>query len=379
MFTRSLRGVPDPVTSHFHTRWYPVRIGLFTEQDSGAHGRRAATVDALIAHRPHDASIIEYSRPGNLKDLLCAREMVDRAAADRIDLVHVATSGPLAIVALLVASSLGLPLIGSFQPQAPATSGLFRAYLRALVRQTRRLLVSSMTARATWIGADISTSKIVLWRPGVDTVMFAPSKRSSGLRERWGVSDARPAVICVGELSGERGAHRLLSMEVALHRTRPMHQLIVAGEGPNRNELQARCPNAIFMGAVPHAALPEVLASGDLFVCPSDAISTNLAVLEAQASGLPVVVMAGGSAHERVTESTGCVCRSNADFIVEAASLVRTEERRRAMGLAARVFARHQEWGAGLTAVYAEYRSAAEISRVRRNLEPAFIPQGRRL
>ena len=106
MFTRSSHGVPDPVTSHFHTRWHPVRIGLFTEQDSGRRGSLAATVDALVAHRPHDASIIEYSAPANLQALLCARELVSRAAADRIDVVHVATTGPLAMVALLVASTL---------------------------------------------------------------------------------------------------------------------------------------------------------------------------------------------------------------------------------------------------------------------------------
>jgi alpha-1,6-mannosyltransferase len=125
--------------------------------------------------------------------------------------------------------------------------------------------------------------------------------------------------------------------------------------------------------------MPQVLASADLFVCPSEAISTNLAVLEAQASGLPVVVMECGSARERVTESTARICRSNADFIVETAALVRTDARRRAMGMAARKYATHQDWSAGLTAVYAEYRCAAEISRVRRNLEPAFAPQRRRL
>jgi alpha-1,6-mannosyltransferase len=125
--------------------------------------------------------------------------------------------------------------------------------------------------------------------------------------------------------------------------------------------------------------MPEVLASADVFVCPSEACSTNLAVLEAQASGLPVVVMEHGSARERVSEASAVVCRSHADFIVETAALVRTGARRRAMGLAAREYALGQQWGAGLTAVYAEYRSAAEMSRVRRDLQPTFIPQSRRL
>jgi hypothetical protein len=47
------------------------------------------------------------------------------------------------------------------------------------------------------------------------------------------------------------------------------------------------------------------------------------------------------------------------------------------MGLAAREYAKQQDWASGLTAVYAEYRSAAETSRAGRDLEPAFIPQSR--
>ena len=125
--------------------------------------------------------------------------------------------------------------------------------------------------------------------------------------------------------------------------------------------------------------MPKVLASADLFVCPSEAASTNLTVLEAQASGLPAVVLDRGSARERVAGPTAVVCRSQADFIVETAALVRTDARRNAMGLASRKYAIRQDWATGLSSVYAEYRSASEISRLRRDLEPAFIPQGRRL
>ena len=199
------------------------------------------------------------------------------------------------------------------------------------------------------------------------------------LRERWNVSDGRPAVIYAGALSDERGARRLLSLEVELHRTRPMHRLVVAGDVPSRNEMQARCPNAIFLGSVPSAHMPHVLASADLFVCPNEGISTNLAVLEAQASGLPVVVMERGSARERTANQTAVVCRSQADFIVETAALVRTDARRKTMALAARQHALGQRWEVGLTPVYAEYRATVASSRVRPDLEPAFAPQRRRL
>jgi glycosyltransferase involved in cell wall biosynthesis len=356
-----------------------VHIGLFTQHDSALDGGPPPLVEAIIAHRPYDAAISRYSAPAGLTCLLAARELLRRAEADHVDVVHIASSGPLAVVALLVASRFGLPVIGSFQPPTQATSGLFISYVRALVRQSRRLLVTSMAAREAFLRAGVAGSRIMVWRPGVDASIFSPSRRSAVLRERWGVSDAKPAVLYAGALADDRGARCLLSLELALHRTRPMHQLVVAGDGPSRNAVQARCPNAIFLGAVPRADMPAVLASADLFVYPSEAISTNLGVLEAQASGLPVVVMEGGSARERTSNQTAIACLSHADFIVATAMLARTDERRKVMGIAAREYAKAQKWTAGLTVAYAEYRAAAEASRVRRDLEPAFISQSRRL
>jgi phosphatidylinositol alpha 1,6-mannosyltransferase len=354
-----------------------MRVGLFSDEASANPCSLPATVDAIVTHRPNDVSIYRYAGASNLVALVHVRELAMQAAADRIDVIHLTTTGPMAVVALLIASRFGLPVVASLPTLSATASAVHHAYLRLLIRQCRKLLVTSMSARSALLRAGIPASKLIVWRPGVDAVMFDASKRSGALRDRWAVSDTRPAVLYAGGISDERGAQRLLSLEAELHRTRPMHRLIIAGDGANRSALQTRCPNAIVMGEVPRAQMPEVLASSDLFVSPNETSSTNLAVLEAQASGLPVVVMERGSGRERVSLSTSIVCRSQADFVVETAALVRTGERRRAMGFAARHFAVTQEWATGLISVYAEYR-AAEVSRARRDLEPALIPQSRR-
>ena len=162
-----------------------MRIGLFTEQDSCSLGGVAATVDPLVAHRPHDATIHRYSAVPDVRSVLSARELIGQAWTDRIDVVHVASTGPLAAIALLAAWRFGLPVIGSFTPTADNAPAMRTSYLRALVRQSRRLLVTSIAARGAFLRAGVGAAKVMVWRPGVDASRFAPSRRSAELRAQW--------------------------------------------------------------------------------------------------------------------------------------------------------------------------------------------------
>ena len=101
--------------------------------------------------------------------------------------------------------------------------------------------------------------------------------------------------------------------------------------------------------------------------------STNHALLEAQASGLPALVMERGSAAERISERSGCVCRSTVDLIVETAALVRNDVRRKAMGKAAREHALQQGLDAAVAPLFAEYRAQRQIQAlVGSSAQPSF-------
>jgi glycosyltransferase involved in cell wall biosynthesis len=354
----------------------PVRVALFAEWDPGIAGGLATTIAGLLDHLPGDIRIIPHvSRPG-LSALLGVDEVVACIRQHRAELLHIATSGPAALAALFVAGRLGLPVVGSFDVDALTATSLRRRYLRTLTHLCDKVLVSSCCARSALSGLADS-QKIGLWRPGVDTETFTPRKRSAELREEWQVSQDRAAVVYAGTLSEEHGASRLLALEMALRRSYPMHRLIVAGDGPALSELRYRCPQALFLGHVPDVRMPEVLASADVFVSPSERQSTHHALLEAQASGLPVVVMAKGAARERVTPAAAVVCRSEADFIVYTAALIRTETRRIDMARAAREYAMLQQWESGLAPLYAAYRTAvASSTSVRGKLVGVVREQG---
>ena len=336
----------------------PVRVALFAESDPGLPGGVATTIAGLLDHLPNDIHIIPYlSRPG-LSGLLRVNDFVQCVQQHHVELVHIATSGPIALGALFVAARLRLPVVGSFDLDFLSETPLRRRYLRALSDLCDKVLVSSSCAQDTSCSIA-EAEKIVLWRPGVDIQTFDPQKRSTGLRERWQVSQNRAAVIYAGTLASNHGVSRLVSLELALRRTYPIHRLIVVGDGPALGELRLRCPQAEFLGHVPDSEMPELLASADLFVSPSERQSTHHAVLEAQACGLPVVVMARGAARERVAKGSALVCDSDADFIVDTATLARTEARRIAMARAAREHALDQQWESGLAPLFAAYRSVA--------------------
>jgi glycosyltransferase involved in cell wall biosynthesis len=91
----------------------------------------------------------------------------------------------------------------------------------------------------------------------------------------------------------------------------------------------------------------KVFASSDIFLFPSTADTLGLVVLEAQASGLPVVVMDQGGPMEVMEDGkTGFVCKANImdDFVEKVSRLIMSSEMRKRMGLAARALAMRFSW-----------------------------------
>jgi glycosyltransferase involved in cell wall biosynthesis len=187
-----------------------MRVALFSEHDPAIPCGTAPTIAALIGHSPDDIQIVSYHLHADRFWGLRARQILQRAEQERIDLIHLAACGPSAIIAMLVAWRLGVPIVGSFSADFSSTS-LGQRYVRALSKKCERVLTHSAAARDRLTAAGVEPSRIATWRPGVDTHIFTPSKRSAGLRERWEVSDVRPAVAYVGALSDEKCPHRLVS------------------------------------------------------------------------------------------------------------------------------------------------------------------------
>ncbi|MEM6856605.1 MAG: glycosyltransferase [Pseudomonadota bacterium] len=143
---------------------------------------------------------------------------------------------------------------------------------------------------------------------GVNIDQFSPNTRDPGLRASLGLppSDG-PLLIYAGRLDNEKRAYVLTEMFKQLPRELGA-QMVLMGDGKLRETLQEEAkglPIAFPGYETDRATLARALASSDIYVSGMADETFGISVLEAQASGLPVVGVASGAMPERVPEGTG--------------------------------------------------------------------------
>ncbi len=342
-----------------------LQVRIYTASELSSHGPDYLALAAFGVPIPWYGEMRMYAPP--------MRAFRRHLAEDDIALVHITTPGPVGLAGKRLAASLGLPTVGSFHTNLAeytrllsGSSTLARVmdgYMRWLYGACAQVLVPSDDTRTRLCAKGWAPERMAIWPRGVDTRAFSGDRRSEALRESWHVGDKRPAVLYAGRLSREKGLAMLQPLESRLYRQHAAYRLIVAGEGPMGPELKAACPDAVFLGRVPHQEMGTIMASADLFLFPSDTDTAGNVVLEAQACGLPVVVSrAGGPIEQMVDGVTGFACRSadDGDFADRTIQLLRSRELRRQMGAAARAHASSRTWSAALEPLFRSYRSVRQ-------------------
>ena len=164
----------------------------------------------------------------------------------------------------------GKPAIRSQMVEAARAAGGLLAVSEALKREMIALGMAGETIRVHYTGVDLDR--------------FRPRERAPGR-----------TILAVGNLVAEKG-HRLV-IEAAARL--PDARLLIAGDGPERKTLEASAPgNVTFLGAVPHADMPELLAEADVMALASQREGLANAWVEALACGTPVVIPDVGGARE---------------------------------------------------------------------------------
>ena len=382
---------------------YGMSIAIFTDNDFAKTNGVTTTLKALLRHAPSDLRIRVYTLAdiaSNSPDYLALRSLSApipyytemrmymprlralrrHLVADGVTAVHLTTPGPMGLAARYFTAGGAARLVGSFHTNlteytvllsgSQRLAGVMDRYMRWIYEGCETVFVPSHDTRGRLQARRWPADRLALWRRGVDTTVFAPERRSRSLREAWGVSDTRPAILYAGRVSREKGLDVLPSLQSSLSRAGVGHRLIVVGDGPMSGELRERCPDAVFTGTLTHDDVAVAMASADVMVFPSQTDTAGNVVLEAQSCGLPVLVSDAGGPQENMTHGqTGFVCRADdaQPFSEHVVDLVRNAGRRREMSVAARQFAMERTWAAALQPLFARYRALteqAECSRI---------------
>ncbi len=297
------------------------------------------------ADYPNTVPLITYSE---IRLALGARaDVEDRFLSFAPDAVHIATEGTLGWDARAVCLKHKFPFTTSYHTQFPEyVTARFPwiplwagyRYMHAFHDKSGRMMV----ATPTMIDALRLQGfrNVALWSRGVDIELFHPSKR--GIDGGLFKDLPKPIFAYVGRVSVEKNIEAFLKLDLPGSK-------VVVGDGPAREELHAKYPEAHFVGSKFGEELARHYADADVFVFPSFTDTFGLVILEAAATGTPVAgYIAPGPKDILPGTGAGVVDRDLRKACLEALQLKRED---------ARALAEKYSW-----------RACAE--EFRRNLEP---------
>ena len=266
-----------------------------------------------------------------------ARAIEQRIAAIAPDAIHVATEGPLGYAVRRYCRDHRWSFTTSFHTRFPEyiagrlpvpaewTCTLTWAWLRRFHSSAAATLAATPSLAAELTSRGFGNVRV--WTRGVDTDLFHP-------RPSTDLGLPRPVFLNVGRLALEKNVEAFLALDL------PGSQVVV-GDGPAREDLMRRYPQAVFFGKRQGEELARIYAAADVFVFPSVTDTFGLVLLEALASGLPVAAFPAPATRDVVAGAP--VAALNADLhaaCVEALQLSRETCRDFALGMSWTVSAR---------------------------------------
>ena len=284
------------------------------------------------------------------------------------ELVHVATEATLGHAALRHALDRKIPIVSSFHTNFDQYAGHYGMgwvkgpiwrYLRWFHNSTRETYAPSRATIADLAAKGLE--RLVLWPRGVDGTAFRPDRaRRDSLRSELGFAPDAVVVGHVSRIAAEKNVGYLGEALAILESQRPLARVLIVGDGPARGELESKLgANARFAGYRTGDDLADHYAACDLFAFASLTETFGNVVLEAMASGLPVVAVNSGGPGEIIQPGlTGVLIQPDAPPSTFADALIRLvddAEERSEIAASARAYALTQTWDAIMGALRKRY------------------------
>ena len=286
-------------------------------------------------------------------------QILDYIQREKFTEIIISTPGPIGLTGLLAAKLLNLQTSGIYHTDFPQyirilTEDSFLesvawGYMHWFYGQLDTVFVNSEEYRQSWIKRGLDPTKLKIFPRGLDTELFHPARRDPAFFEKFGAQNGEVRLLYVGRVSREKDLDLLATAYRRLRDEGLPIQLFVVGHGPYSEEFSKSLPEAFFTGYLTGKDLATAYASADIFVFPSTTDTFGNVIIEAQASGVPVVVSDSGGPKELVTENeTGLITKSHDvdDFVRAIRTLVVDRSLRERMGSRARKSVIDRTWPA---------------------------------
>ena len=241
------------------------------------------------------------------------------------DVVHVQISDPIGLSVVSYARKKGIPIVTTEHNQPEVltdplkmpkiikkpTSALLSAYFRN--RQSKSDFVTMPTKQAirNLLSERDLGVPIAAVSNGVDLTHFKPGKAPKSIYEKYGVDADKLTVLYVGRVDPEKQVGTVV--EAFLRANVKGSQLVVVGDGVDKARLEKEYgdnKNIHFLGRVVGDDLYELYKVGDVFATASEIETQGIVLIEAAATGLPLIaVNAGAVAEVCLNEENGFLCK----------------------------------------------------------------------
>ncbi len=225
--------------------------------------------------------------------LASPRAIARHIEAARPDFIHIATEGPIGLMARSYCRKMKRPFTTSYHTRFPeyisARLPVPERWLYALQRRFHNGAAGTFVATPS-LAHDLGArgfERLMLWSRGVDTELFRPRKAR--------LFGEGPIFLYVGRLAVEKNIKAFLDLGLPGRK-------VVVGSGPQAAELRRLYPDVLFTGPKEGEELARAYASADVFVFPSLTDTFGLVLLEALASGVPVAAYPASGPKDVLTD-----------------------------------------------------------------------------
>jgi L-malate glycosyltransferase len=269
-------------------------------------------------------------------------KMISLTKKYNLDVVHahfLMPPGLIAVIASIITKKKTAVTVHGSDIFIQASKPILRTFIKFVLKRADYVAVVNETIKEKVLDLNIKgmEDKIFLTPNAVDTEKYNPQVETDFIQEM-GLSSGKPSVLFVGNLVFQKGLEYLLE---AKKLSKSNYELVIVGDGPLMGELQEMAKNQniediTFVGA--RRDVQRIMPACDVFVLPSISEGFPITILEAFASGIPVVATSVGGIPGVVTEEVGIVVEpKNSIALAEAIEhILQDDSLRDKMGKAAR-------------------------------------------